>query len=123
MSVQIIDKLHFRRDYFNFLPQPHFSLPPQLGEKKFHFVGLSKNLHPPSPSPPPHATRTQIENSIEIDDDVGVGASKHVKKRYWIHDEKVRLVNTQLPWFPHDFVGRYSFYKFSFAGKCLVEHF
>ena len=98
-----------RGGYFNFLQQPHFSLPPQLCEN-FHFVGLSNNPHPPSPAPPPHGTTIQTEkNSIEIDDDSGVAASRPVKKRYWTHDEEVRLVKTQLPLFPYDFAGRSSF--------------
>lgn len=71
-------------------------MPPQLGEN-FHFVGLSNNLHPPSPAPPPHGTTIQTEkNSIEIDDDSGVAASRPAKKRYWTHDEEVRLATAWL---------------------------
>jgi hypothetical protein len=58
-------------------------------------------MHPPAPAPPPNETGIQTEkNSIEIDDDDdggGVAASRPVKKRYWTHDEEVRLVKTRLP--------------------------
>ncbi|KAL6838350.1 hypothetical protein ACP4OV_031854 [Aristida adscensionis] len=86
--------------YFNYLQQPQFSPPPPpaqwFGENS-HFVGLTNNLNPTSPAPEPYdkGTQTQIVN-INIDDDDGVEASKSVKKRYWTHDEEVRLASAWL---------------------------
>jgi len=57
------------------------------------------------PAPPPYATGVPTENgSIDIDDDGGGGgvASRQVKKRFWTHDEEVKLVITQLPWFTYN---------------------
>jgi len=81
---------------FNFPPPPH------LGEN-LHFVGLSNNQSPPSPAPPPYATGVPTENgSIDIDDDGDGGgggggvASRQVKKRFWTHDEEVKLASAWL---------------------------
>ncbi|RLN43366.1 hypothetical protein C2845_PM01G22220 [Panicum miliaceum] len=83
--------------YLNILQPTYFPPPPQQLGENFHFVGLSKHLNLPSPAPPPCTTRTQTEkNSIEIDDDDGVAASKSVKKRYWSHEEEVRLASSWL---------------------------
>jgi len=70
---------------------------------------ISNNQSPPSPAPPPYATGVPTENgSIDIDDDDDDGgggggvASRQVKKRLWTHDEEVKLVITQLPWFTYN---------------------
>ena len=109
---------------FSFPPRPH------LGEN-FHFIGHSNNQSPPSPAPPPYTTGTPTENdSIELDDGGGAGgvASRQVKKRFWTHDEEVKLVITQLPWFTYnlfklDLMIDQFVNSFFFVGKCLAEHF
>jgi hypothetical protein len=79
-----------RGGYFNFLQQPHFPPPPHQTGENFHFVGLTKNFNPSSPAPTPQTDKV----SIDIDIDDGDEETRPVKKRYWAHDEKVRLVNT-----------------------------
>jgi len=78
---------------FSFPPRPH------LGEN-FHFIGHSNNQSPPCPAPPPYTTGTPTENdSIELDDDGGGAggvASRQVKKRFWTHDEEVKLASAWL---------------------------
>ncbi|KAL6841847.1 hypothetical protein ACP4OV_028359 [Aristida adscensionis] len=86
--------------YFNYLQQPHFTpppVPPQLFGENSHFVGFTNNLNPTSPAPQPYDTGTQTQTvNITIDNDDGVEASKSVKKRYWTHDEEVRLASAWL---------------------------
>ncbi|ONM18167.1 hypothetical protein ZEAMMB73_Zm00001d004016 [Zea mays] len=74
-----------------------------LGEN-FHFVGLTQNFNTsPPPPPPPNAKRTQkpsrlAKGTIQIDGDgdATTEESKAVKKRYWTHDEEVRLASAWL---------------------------
>ncbi|KAL6878344.1 hypothetical protein ACP4OV_012514 [Aristida adscensionis] len=78
--------------------QPHFSPPPpppQFFSENSHFVGFTNNLNPTSPAPQPFDKGTQTQ-TVNIDDDDGVEASKSLKKRYWTHDEEVRLASAWL---------------------------
>jgi hypothetical protein len=68
-----------------------------LGQN-FHIVGLAQNFNT-SPPPPPSVTRTPKpsrldKETIDIDDDGHTGSeeTRTVKKRYWTHEEEVRLV-------------------------------
>lgn len=70
------------------LQQPNFPPSQPFGEN-FYFVGASNNFSPPSPAPTPYANERA---SIDLDEDDGVEASRSVKKRYWSHEEEVRLV-------------------------------
>ncbi|CAN6199250.1 unnamed protein product [Urochloa humidicola] len=80
-------------NYFSFLQQPYFPPPPQQLGGNSHFVGLTNNINPPSPVPPPYHKRSQ-KGVIDVDD---VEASRSsVKKRYWTHDEEVRLASAWL---------------------------
>ena len=84
---------HCRAGYFNMFQQSF--LPPlqPFGENS-HFVGATNNFQPPSPAPAaPYANERA---SIDLDEDDGVEASKSVKKRYWSHDEEVRLASAWL---------------------------
>ena len=47
------------------------------------------NSNPSSPAPTPQTDKV----SIDIDIDDGVEATRQIKKRYWTHDEEIRLVN------------------------------
>ncbi|KAL6854351.1 hypothetical protein ACP4OV_019254 [Aristida adscensionis] len=99
LPLMEISQVH-ESGYFNYLQQPHFSPPPppaQFFGENSHFVGLTNNLNPTSPAPQPYdkGTRTHTVN-INIDDDDSVEASKSVKKRYWTHDEEVRLASAWL---------------------------
>ncbi|CAN6173520.1 unnamed protein product [Urochloa humidicola] len=75
--------------YLNMLQQPPLPPPPHLLGENSHFVGVTNNLNPPSPAPPSKVT-------IDIDGDDGVEASRSAKKRYWTHDEEVRLASAWL---------------------------
>ncbi|CAN6347370.1 unnamed protein product, partial [Urochloa humidicola] len=82
--------------YLNMLQQPHLAMPQQLGENS-HFVGFANNWIPPSPVPAPYANGTPTQKErIDIDANDGAEASKSVKKRYWSHDEEVRLASAWL---------------------------
>ncbi|CAN6355371.1 unnamed protein product, partial [Urochloa humidicola] len=83
--------------YLNMLQQPHVAMPQSVGENS-HFVGFAKNWNPPSPpAPAPYANGTPTQKvCIDIDTDDGAEASKSVKKRYWSHDEEVRLASAWL---------------------------
>ncbi|CAL5022888.1 unnamed protein product [Urochloa decumbens] len=70
--------------YMNLLQQPHFP----IGENS-HFVGVGKSMIPPSPAP----TRP---GRVTIDIDDGVEVNRGVKKRFWSHDEEVRLASAWL---------------------------
>ncbi|CAN6217501.1 unnamed protein product [Urochloa humidicola] len=70
--------------YLNMLQQPN--LP--IGENS-HFVGIGKSMSPPSPAATPPGMVT-----IDIDD--GVDAARGVKRRFWTHDEEVRLASAWL---------------------------
>lgn len=71
------------------LQQPPFAAP----EQNFHFVGLTNNFVPISPSPPPTAKeQSTLHVSSDIDGDNGVETSRTAKRRHWSHEEEVRLV-------------------------------
>ncbi|CAN6357005.1 unnamed protein product [Urochloa humidicola] len=59
-----------------------------IGENS-HFVGVGKSMSPPSPAPIPPAVVT-----IDVDD--GVEETRGVKRRFWTHDEEVRLASAWL---------------------------
>ena len=74
--------------------QQSFLPPLQPFGENSHFVGATNNFQPPSPAPAaPYANERA---SIDLDEDDGVEASKSVKKRYWSHDEEVRLASAWL---------------------------
>jgi hypothetical protein len=77
-----------RGSYFNLLQQPLYPPLQSIGENSY-FVGVAKSMNPPSP-----ATTPTGRVSIDIDVDDGAEASRGVKKRFWSHDEEVRLVIT-----------------------------
>jgi hypothetical protein len=65
-----------------------------LGEN-FHFVGLTHNFYtsrlPAKRTPkPPRLAKETIE--IDGDGDAATEETKAVEKRYWTHDEEVRLI-------------------------------
>ncbi|CAO2188272.1 unnamed protein product [Urochloa humidicola] len=62
--------------YFNLLQQS-FCPPMQPNGENSHFVGIAKSMSPPSPATTPTPTDP-------------------VKKRFWSHDEEVRLANAWL---------------------------
>ena len=86
--------------FVNLINQPYMPMPSQPLGENFHFVGLTQNFNTsPPPPPPPNAKRTQkpsrlAKGTIQIDGDgdATTEESKAVKKRYWTHDEEVRLV-------------------------------
>ena len=103
------------------LQQPYFPPLQHFGENS-HYVGATNNLHPPSPAPEPHPNGRA---SIDLDEEDGVEASRSVKKRYWSHDEEVRLVITQHNSYSYDNLSSTDdlFINFNCADKCLAESF
>ncbi|PVH36986.1 hypothetical protein PAHAL_6G215000 [Panicum hallii] len=79
-----------RGSYFNLLQQPLYPPLQSIGENSY-FVGVAKSMNPPSP-----ATTPIGRVSIDIDVDDGAEASRGVKKRFWSHDEEVRLASAWL---------------------------
>jgi len=103
--------------------QQSFLPPLQPFGENSHFVGATNNFQPPSPAPAaPYANERA---SIDLDEDDGVEASKSVKKRYWSHDEEVRLVITQHNSYSYDNLSSTDdlFINFNCADKCLAESF
>jgi hypothetical protein len=103
------------------LQQPH--LPPlrPFGENS-HFVGVGNSMNPPSPATTPPG---RVTIDIDVDDGVDV---RGVKKRFWVHDEEVKLVITlHNSCVFHDI--HYTTYvlmlisDFIYAGQCLAKHF
>ncbi|CAN6323597.1 unnamed protein product [Urochloa humidicola] len=64
--------------YFNLLQQS-FCPPMQPNGENSHFVGIGNSMSPPSPATTPTPTPTDA-----------------VKKRFWTHDEEVRLASAWL---------------------------
>ncbi|KAL5669838.1 hypothetical protein ACJX0J_022059, partial [Zea mays] len=87
--------------FVNLINQPYMPMPSQPLGENFHFVGLTQNFNTSlPPPPPPNAKRTQkpsrlAKGTIQIDGDgdATTEESKAVKKRYWTHDEEVRLAS------------------------------
>jgi hypothetical protein len=84
--------------FVNLINQPYMPMSSQPLGENFHFVGLTQNFNT-SPPPPPSAKRTKkasrlAKETIQIggDGDAATEESKAVNKRYWAHDEEVRLV-------------------------------
>jgi hypothetical protein len=84
--------------FVNLINQSYMPISSQPLGENFHFVGLTQNFNTSLP-PPPSAKRTQkpsklAKETIQIDGDgdAATEESKVVKKRYWTHDEEVRLV-------------------------------
>lgn len=82
----------------NLINQPYMTMPSHPFGENFHFVGLTQNLNT-SPPPPPSAKRTKKPSrlgkettDIDADGDTASEETKTVKKRYWTHEEEVRLV-------------------------------
>lgn len=70
-------------------------MPTQPPGENFHFVGFTQNFNPTSPPPQPPCFKQSGPKEKVTEDvvgDEGVEASMAVKKRYWTHDEEVRLV-------------------------------
>ncbi|AQK40673.1 hypothetical protein ZEAMMB73_Zm00001d024110 [Zea mays] len=88
--------------FVNLINQSYMPISSQPLGENFHFVGLTQNFNTSLP-PPPSAKRTQkpsklAKETIQIDGDgdAATEESKVVKKRYWTHDEEVRLVSAWL---------------------------
>jgi hypothetical protein len=84
--------------FVNLINKPYMPMSSQPLGENFQFVGLTQNFDT-SPLPAPSAKRTPkpprlAKETIEIDGDgdAATEETKAVKKRYWTHDEEVRLV-------------------------------
>jgi len=74
------------------LKQPYFPPLQPFGENS-HYVGATNTFQPPSPAPEPYPNERA---SIDLDEEDGVEASRSVKKRYWSHEEEVKLASAWL---------------------------
>ncbi|PUZ51903.1 hypothetical protein GQ55_6G228500 [Panicum hallii var. hallii] len=88
--------------FVNLINQPYMAMPSHPLGQNFHIVGLAQNFNT-SPPPPPSVTRTPkpsrlVKETIDIDDDGHTGSeeTRTVKKRYWTHEEEVRLASAWL---------------------------
>lgn len=86
----------------NLINKPYMPMSSQPLGENFQFVGLTQNFDT-SPLPAPSANRTPkpprlAKETIEIDGDgdAATEETKAVKKRYWTHDEEVRLASAWL---------------------------